>query len=374
MNRATSPCDAPEGPLRPAGAKIIPAHPLLVQLLNLLATIQFVWFYLTRVPSCLDLAAYEHWAERTPFQYRLLMVYPLQWAHQSPTLARLAANISRLSGWFPRTAHPEGILEGVIDVLCVVLTGFIATRLYQAASRAQLLTPLVYPLTLIMASITYAIFTTHSFRFVYDLPSLAFFSVGLYLIYFRSHPALLAAVFVIATTNRETTLFLLMFFAISCCWQGERLDWRLLTSGRCLAVVVPLSIFWIAWHLWVVRHFSTNASASSPRLWLNLLLLVIPLSWPQLLAVGCYLVPLLLLNRRLIPDPRMRAWLWILPAWLIFMIRYGLIIEVRVFGELIPYLACLAALIFEERLLTLLPSRPGAALKQGVYDLAALPD
>lgn len=373
MSRATSQYVAPEGPLGFAPAKSLATHPLLVQLLNLLATIQFVWFYITRVPSCLDLVAYEHWRERTPFQYRLLMVYPLQWAHQSPILVKLAARVSRLSGWFPTTAHPEGILEGIIDVLCVILTGLIATRLYQVASRAQLLTRMVYPLTLIMASTTYAIFTTHNLRFVYDLPSLAFFSVGLYLIYFRSHPALLAALFVIATTNRETTLFLLLFFAISCCWQGERFDWRRLTSRRCLAVVVPLSMYWIAWHVWVVRHFSANPSASSPRLWLNLLLLVVPLSWPQLLAAGGYLLPLLLLNRRLIPDPRMRAWLWVLPAWFLFMIRYGLIIEVRLFGELIPYLACVAALVFEERLLTLLPSRPDATLQQDVCDVAVLP-
>jgi hypothetical protein len=40
---------------------------------------------------------------------------------------------------------------------------------------------------------------------------------------------------------------------------------------------------------------------------------------------------------------------------------------------LIPYLACVAALVFEERLLTLLPSRPDATLQQDVCDVAVLP-
>jgi hypothetical protein len=333
-------------PTKQAGDRVV------VAALSILATIQFVWFYLSRVPSCLDLFAYETWQERTPFQYRLLMVYPLRWAHHNALLARLATELTRLPGWFPSPVHAEGILEAVIDLICVAVAGTVSRRIYEAASPTRALAALVYPLTLAMAAVTYAMLTMSHFRFVYDLPSLAFFSIGLFLIYFRYHPLWFVTLFVVATLNRETSLFLLVIYAIDCSLTDGRMAWRNLIRAKSIVLVLSLSVYWMAWHLWVVQRFAANpvVDTSHRRLVMNLGVISVPLSWPQILALGCYCVPLLLSNRSLVQNPRLRAWYWVLPLWLLFMMRYGLMSEIRLFGELIPYFACLAALICEAKI------------------------
>jgi hypothetical protein len=331
----------------------VPTRRLTVLGLNVLATFQFIWFYLSRVPSCLDLPSYEAWRERSPFQYRVLMVYPLQWAHHNAALVRLAARLSLLTGWFPTPIHPEGILQAAIDVLCIGTAGIVARRIYKAASPTGALVAIVYPLTLAMAAATYAMLTTPHLRFVYDLPSLAFFSLGLYLIYFRHHIFWFVVLFLVATLNRETSLFLLVIFAID--WSVTtkgKIDWRRVLTARYFLMLVSLSAYWVAWHFWVVHHFAANPVVDARnRLRLNLGVILSPLSWPQCLALGCFLVPLLLLNRSRVQNDRLRAWYWVLPLWLIFMMRYALISEIRVFGELIPFFSCLATLIFEQQLI-----------------------
>jgi hypothetical protein len=287
------------------------------------------------------------------------MVYPLRWAHHNAVLAGLAAQLTHLSGWFPSPVHPEGILEAVIDLICVGAAGLVARRIYEDASRTGALAALVYPLTLAMAFTTYATLTMSHLRFVYDLPSLALFSLGLYVIYFRYHPFWFVILFVVATLNRETSLFLLVIYAIDSCVTAEgRMDWRNVLTSRFMAVFASLSVYWLAWHFWVVQRFAANpVESTGRRLLMNLGIILVPLSWPQILAVGCYLVPFLILNRSLVQSPRLRAWYWVLPLWFIFMMRYGLMSEIRLFGELIPYFACLAALICEGKVLEIMMAR-----------------
>jgi hypothetical protein len=89
----------------------------------------------------------------------------------------------------------------------------------------------------------------------------------------------------------------------------------------------------------------------------NLSFFVLPQAWPQMLGGCCYLLPIVVLFRRDLRDPRLRAWLWVLPAWFGFMFVYGILIETRIFGELIPYVAVAGALMGE----TVLARRIGNA-------------
>ena len=328
--------------------------------LNLLASIQFVWFYVNRVPSCMRLLPYEQGRERTPFQYRLLLMLPLRWAHASPWLNSIAASLTAQRGWFHAGVRPEGILEAAIDLTCIAVAGLAARKLYRASSRTGLLTPLIYPLVLVMANGAYSLLTMHLLRFVYDLPSLAFFSVGLCLIYFRTHPLWFMALFAVATLNRETTLLLLLCFAIAQCKRGPAWDWQQIYSPGSLAVLLPLSGYWIGWHLWVVRHFAANPVVPFPGVWLNIGLLLLPIAWPQMIGAFAYLWPVVFAGRRRILDPVLRAWLWVVPVWIAFMFRFGIILEIRIFAELIPYIAVLAVLVFEENLLKKLESKTPA--------------
>ena len=316
-----------------------------------LATIQIAWCYLWLTRPYVNTELYERGLERMPFQGRCLMMLPFRLAHSSTAL-RLAGKLFAVSHfWFPRPVQPEVLMQAVINVACLGLTGYLTTRIYQASSRRRLLTPFIYPLVLIAFASTYILHTVQNFRFTYDLPSLAFFTTGLYLIWFRRHWAWFAALFVVATVNRETTLLLLPLYLIDHARRQGRVEWRRLLQTRSLMATVPLALFWIGWEIFIRHHFSNNHSEFYPRLNWNIKSLLLPHAWPQLLSACGYLLPFVVVMRRWLPSQRLRAWLLLFPLWLAFMFSYGILIETRVFGELIPLVVCCSTLIFEELLL-----------------------
>ncbi len=368
----------------------------LTLLLSAAATLHFVWFYLALVRCYLNLDSYESGTANTPYQYRLLLMLPLRWAHGSAACQSLAAALTSMRPWFPLGVRPESIVEFPLDVVSVILAGLVARQIYKSASPTGLLTPLVYPLTLLMVAATYAFGTMHRLRFLYDLPSLGFFAAGLYLLYFRKPRWQFALLFCIATLNRETTLFLLALFVLTrwldtrsavtrntatcstdtCSTDTRSTDTRSSATARDhgthntvtspphtpawrlprlpladVALTAFLLSAWVFWHIWVAHHFSANPTESWSRLRLNLWILAVPASWLQLLSCFAFCGPVLLVHRRRVHDPTLRLWLWIVPLWVLCMLHYGLFVETRIFGELIPIVACCVALITEQLLL-----------------------
>jgi hypothetical protein len=315
----------------------------------LLATMHLVWFYLNRVPTYLNLERYESGAERMPFQGRPLMEYPLRWAHGSSLCGHAAAFLTSLHMWLPRGVLPEDIVEFAVDLPALAVAGLVARDLYRGQSRSGRFTAFVYPLVLAMVALAYCLETAHFFRFVYDLPSLGLFSCGLYLIYRRRHPALLAALFVVATLNRETSIFLLFFFLASACTEGEKFSWRHVLTWRVGGLAALLTAFWLGWHVWVARHFAGLPTEATTHVGVNLMAIFWPLEWPQLFGIGAYTLPLVLLLRKTPRSAELRAWMWMLPLWGLFMLVFGLVFEIRLFGELIPLFACMAALLADDR-------------------------
>ena len=333
-----------------------------------LATIQFAWCYLWLTRPYVNTAQYEQGIERMPFQGRCLMILPMRLANSSAVLHWVSAPFSRASHfWFPRPVQPEVLVQAFVNVLCLLIAGWMTTRLYQVASRRQLLSPLIYPLLLAVCAATYMLHTVQNFRFIYDLPSLAFFSVAMFLIYQRKHWGWFVLLFIVATTNRETTLLLLPLYLIDAAFIGGRWQWRKLLQLRALAVVLPLAVYWAAWQVAVRWWFYPNRSEFYPRLDWNVKSLLVPQAWPQLLSACGYLLLFVLVMYRRIPNQRLRAWIAIVPLWLAFMFSYGILVETRVFGELIPLLVCSTALILEE----LLVAR--VRLQRGLADPEAMP-
>jgi hypothetical protein len=316
-----------------------------------LATVQLVWCYLWLVRPYVQTVQYEHGEERMPFQGRLMMMLPMRWAHVNAPLVWVSRWMSEYIYWFPRVVSPEVIVQGVISVICLAVAGVVATRIYEAASPRKLLTPLIYPLVLVLCVATYVLHTIQNFRFIYDLPSLAFFALAMYILYFRRHIGWFVAIFLVATVNRETTLLLLGFFLLDRAVEHGQIEWRRMVQRRNLAVVVPLAVYWILWQLEVRRIFAHNRSEFYPRIPLNVSFFLQPHAWPQLLGGCCYLLPIVLVFRGHLKDPRLRAWLWVLPPWFGFMFVFGILIETRIFGELIPYIAASGALMAESALL-----------------------
>jgi hypothetical protein len=328
---------------------------IILMLVYLVATIQFVWCYLWLTRPYVNTLLYEEGRERMPFQGRVLMMLPMRWAHHSGVLRWIAEPFAKSHFWFPKPVAPEVLVQAVIDVLCLLLTGYLTTKIYQASSRRRLLTPMVYPLLLVVCGATYVMHTVQNFRFLYDLPSLAFFAGAMYLMYFRRHWIYFAGLFLFATINRETTLLLIPLYMLNEAVEEERLQWPLALRARTLRVVIPLMLVWGAWQIFVRHVFAQNVSEFYPRINWNVKSLVVPQAWPQLLSACGYLLLFVVVMRRRIIDPRLRAWLWLLPLWFVFMFVYGILIETRVFGELIPFVVCATALIVEELLLARMP-------------------
>jgi hypothetical protein len=199
-----------------------PAIRCAVLALYLLMTVQFVGCYLFLCHPYIDLERFGHGYERLPFQTRLLLAPLFRWAQDSPLVLHYASRLSLNAYFFPRGIGPGGILQLWLDLPCVLVAGWATVRIYQAASRQRLLDWLVYPLFLVLCTVTFILHAVQNFRFIYDLPSLMFFALGLYLIYFRKPVALLVALFAVSTWNRETTLFLIPFFLLSECVRERR--------------------------------------------------------------------------------------------------------------------------------------------------------
>jgi hypothetical protein len=323
----------------------------LAKALYALATIQVVWAYHSRVSPYLHLLKYENGLEVTPCQTRILMALVLRWAHHCRLLISLAALFSNATPIYRSKVYPESFIFAIADTIGIVVAGWVATRIYEAASERRLLTPYIYPLVLVFCGAQYVLVALHPFRFYYDLPSLGFFAVGLYLIYFRKHPLLFAALFVVATLNRETTLLLLLFYLLAAVSREGIAGYRRAYAGRALAIVAPLAIFWVGWHIYIDRLFAQNLGAPIPASKINTVLLLWPPAWPQMLATGCYCVIPIIAYRKYVRNRTLRLWLWTLPAWFAIMFRYAIIDEPRLFGELIPYLACMAAIVMEEAII-----------------------
>jgi hypothetical protein len=328
-----------------------PKKKILLLTIYVIATIQFVWCYLWLTRPYVNTFLYEQGQERMPFQGRCLMILPMRWAHQSQLLQRLTLPFEASHFWFPKPVAPEVLAQAFLNIICLLLTGYFTVRIYEASSPRRLLTPIVYPLLLVVCGATYIMHTVQNFRFIYDLPSLAFFAAAMYLLYFRVHWMYFAGLFLVATINRETTLLLLPLYLLNQAVEQGRVRWQRIFRPQPLAVVIPLAVAWAAWQI-VVRHlFVGNASEFYPRLDWNVKSLIAPQAWPQLLSACGYLLLFVVAMRKRITDSRLRAWLWLLPIWCVFMFVYGILIETRVFGELIPFVVCATTIIVEELLL-----------------------
>jgi hypothetical protein len=331
----------------------------IIAVTYLLATVQVAGCYFTLVRPYINTALYEAGKERLPFQTRVLMMPLMIWAHQSRLATASATLVSSNTFWYLRPAEPEAVVQLCVNIASLIIAGLISFKLYCGARRTnaisrRVLAPLVYPLFLLLFTSHYILHTIQNFRFLYDLPSIAFFAGGLYLIYFRKHPLLFAALFIVSTLNRETTLLLLLFFALTEATRGGTFKWSDTLSLRCLGVTIPLAICWIGWHFYIFHVFKYNVSEYYPRVLLNLYTIVHPRYWPQLLSAGGFIVPFVILFRDSIVDIQLKAWLLVLPVWCGFMFFWGILVETRVFGELLPYLACVSVLIAEEKIRTCL--------------------
>jgi hypothetical protein len=138
--------------------------------------------------------------------------------------------------------------------------------------------------------------------------------------------------------------------AMSFRWQ------RALRLEAALPALLMLA-YWAAWHMLVFHLFRHNSSEYYPRIAFNWQCLRSLRYYPQLFSAGGYLLPFVLLLRRRVRDPQLQAWLWMIPCWYAVMAVWAILVETRVFGELLPMLACAATVIAEESLAAAMQKR-----------------
>jgi hypothetical protein len=340
---------------RPGPAALRRARKLGVLALYILATVQFVGAYLYLEFPYINVYRFERGYERLPFQTRLLLAPVYSYLDHSPWFVDYTSRLARNTYFFPQGLLPGDVFEFYSGIVCVLVAGWVAVRIYQASTRQRLLGAFVYPLFLALCAVSYILHTVQNFRFVYDMPSLAFFALGLYLIYFRKPVVLFVALFAVATLNRETTLLLLPFYALSQAIVhgrdgSSRINWRRIYAPAVLTVVLPLAAYWLAWHQLVFHIFAGNASEYYSRVQFNLHCFARLRYYPQLASSFGFLLPVLFFYRRHVHDPQLRAWMGVIPVWIGFMFTWGILVETRVFGELLPLIAPLAAVIAEDAL------------------------
>ena len=278
--------------------------------------------------------------ERLPYQRRLLVMLVLRALHAVPLYRTLDRSM------YGRIVPPGLFSFFLVDLVSLAAAAWFCQKLYRRAATTPWATPFVAAMLLVAAAWTYMLAPEGSVFYPYDLPSLAFFTAGLYFIYSRQLPALLLTVLV-GTLNRETTIFLVPLYLLDAAVHpdaGVRLSrWRRLPWIQAVA----LTAIWLLVKFALSRLYTQNDAADEHLRLRENLHLLLPNKWPELLGTCGFLLPVVLAYRRRISDLRIRAFLLIVPLWIAVMFVYGVLSEVRVFGELCSLVTVAAALLLD---------------------------
>ncbi len=290
---------------------------VLPEIIFILTAMAFAWYFahirLSR-PEW-EPVAFEKLIAGTaalPMQYRTLI----------PWISRLLVELP-----IPFVEHPRGLRLGFevlsLFALAVIYRAFLGQFLKEkyAPHLCSLLLFLVLPYNL-------ALPTFAPWYYVYDTPSVLFFSAGLLFLY-RRQWILFYLIFTIGTFNRETTCFLTTICLLTGFGRGNL---RVLLS-HCLAQFAIWMIIkcGLAWSYGTVQGsiycnmLNTNLhSLASLQKWLILLS-----------SFGYTWVPLIFLWHW-IDDIFVRRACLVVPFFILAMLNAGVLQEIRIFGELVP--------------------------------------
>ncbi len=310
----------------------------------LLVSLHFSLAYISETRPFLDLPAFAAGRTDLPFQSRALTGWLLRGAsHINGRQLDLV-----LQRAFPASGGQASewnlllfLIAFVSMVAAILCTRASLVFLTQSRSFASVSCFLVA----IMAYFNYILSPDARFLLPYDLPSLAFFCAGLYLILSKQltwyYP-----VFILACLNRETAVFLALFFAVLEWPRKHRVPWL---------HVAPQVILWTGVKLWLQHLYASNpveegSGLFDVKLLQNLGFLAKPQHWPTLLSNFAFTFPFVLYLRDRISHEGLRKCLPILGLWFAAMMVVGVIIEIRIFGELISYMSLVVSLLVWKRL------------------------
>lgn len=354
-------CESSEQTKQPFFAKASPQHVVAWIVFVVLVCFHFCLNYLS-IRSFLNTDQYVQGHAATPYQYRVLPMYVFRAFIHSHAVAAMARHIPQ-----PLNNSYDVILFGIVffSILGAVLaTSATIKRLTGDGVFARWMSLLV----VYMAYFNLASHWGLNYTLPYDVPSLFFFCMGLYLVITRRW-WLYYIMFPFAVLDRETACFLTIFLVV---WEWVRRSEVVGESQRSIShrvlgllphVVVQAAI-WIGIKLYLVHMFASNPAEGdihggavfTGHLLYNLRELLKPQQWPVLLSICGFLLPALWVGRRWI---RCKAMSWscgiVMLLWLLGMIKVGVITEIRVFSEWTAFVVPLLGLIVYNRFLTVSP-------------------
>jgi len=310
-------------------------------------------------PDFLDLKAYMLGGERTPYQYRVLMMYVfrlLAMKHAVIALAQHTQHMHVPDEW----QKPQKLVQ--IGVSLVSLFGGV---LATAGTLTKLTGDRIFSrwMSLLLIYMAYANLAPGwglAYSFPYDTPSLMLFCVGVYLVV-SGRNWLYYLLYPIAVLNRETICFLTIFFVI---WKWQELRAR---EGRVTrqhtvklaAHGLAQAAIWVGLKVWLAHRFAANvydyaSIVTNPRVFgrilMNLHHLARPQQWPVFLSVFGFLLPVVWLQRSWIRNGGIYwSCMILIPLWFVGMFFVGLLPEIRIFSELSSLLVPALGLIVYHR-------------------------
>jgi hypothetical protein len=300
--------------------------------------------YIADTTSFLSLPRFAAGMERQPFQERALTAWLLR------GVLRFDGPVAeeRIHHLLPALGSSFTLASMTLLLLCwasmagaILLTRLSVLRLtsdHTFSLCAAFLPPY-------MAYFTYILYYGPHFLLPYDLPALFFFCLGMYLI-LCGRSAALVPLMAVATLNRETAIFLAVFYVLfrwdSGASRRRRIEICLWASAMALT--------WVAMRAIVLGLYGHNPhegrlGSAQLHLWQNLGFLFKPQHWPALLSTFGFALPLVLVRARLIRPAGLRRGLIAVGLWFTLMLVVGVVIEIRIYGELISYVALATAAI-----------------------------
>ncbi|HEX6770577.1 MAG TPA: hypothetical protein VF126_01035 [Acidobacteriaceae bacterium] len=338
-----------ESAARHARSSLTPRQRWIFFLALVLVTSHFSLAYIAGTKPFLVLRAFAAGQESQPFQERALTAWVLRGANRFDS-AQLESALHRLL-----PAMGAEFNETMLTLLIVAWCSMAASILLTRASLMKLTGDAVFSawaafLVSYMAYFTYILNFGPHFLLPYDLPSLFFFCAGFYLLLMR-RPLMLIPLIAIATLNRETAVFLVVFYLLLEWPPRENRERR----GAVLAYAAAMLAAWVAMRLVVLHLYGHNPTIAHSRLadvklWQNLGFLVKPQHWPALASIFGFTWPLVIAWRREIEPRFLRRGLIAVAMWLALMLVVGVLIEIRIFGELISYMSLALGVILYRRL------------------------
>lgn len=170
------------------------------------------------------------------------------------------------------------------------------------------------------------------------MPALLFFTLGLILMY-KQDWKLYYPLFILGTFNRETTLFLVGIYVLT---SFGKTSWRTIFRHTALQVII-----WFAIRLILIQMTGDGARSFNWGVERNIETVFQPaaLLWIPVSAGMTWLLAFLGFHR--IKDEFVRHSLLIVIPWLIVMFFVGRIVELRIYGELIPVVLPAALLVIQ---------------------------